>query len=53
LLHHHGREKQMTGAEREKLAVEGTVTQGMVVHSESSVADRPVPVAGAYRATCE
>jgi hypothetical protein len=40
LLHHHGREKQMTAAERERLVSEGASTQGMVVHSESSAADR-------------
>jgi hypothetical protein len=40
LLHHHGHEKQMTEAEREKLVSEGATIQGMVVHSESSAADR-------------
>ena len=42
MLHHHGREKQMTDGEREKLLSEGAVIQGMVVHSESSVADRRI-----------
>src|SRR5690348_8901328 len=42
LLHHHGREKQMTDAEREKLVSEGAVIQAMVVHSESSAADRRI-----------
>ena len=40
LLHHHGHEKQMTEAEREKLLSGGTAIQGMVVHSESSATDR-------------
>jgi len=40
LLHHHGHEKPMTEAERERLVTEGAAFQGMVVHSESSAADR-------------
>jgi hypothetical protein len=39
LLHHHGREQQMTEAERERLVSEGAAIQGMVVHSESSATD--------------
>jgi hypothetical protein len=42
LLHHHGREKQMTGAEREKLLSEGAATQGTVMHNESPAADRAI-----------
>jgi hypothetical protein len=42
LLHHHGHEKQMTEAEREKLLAEGATMQGMVVGSESSAADRGI-----------
>jgi hypothetical protein len=42
LLHHHGHEKQMTAAEREKLLNEGATIQGTVVHSESSAADRRI-----------
>ena len=42
MLHHHGREKPMTEAEREKLVSDGATTQGMVVHSELSAADRRV-----------
>ena len=42
MLHHHGHEKQMTDAEREKLLREGAVIQGMVVHGESSAADRRI-----------
>ena len=40
LLHHHGREKQLTEAERERLVSEGATIQGMVDHSESSATDR-------------
>ncbi len=40
MLHHHGREKQLTEAEREKLVSEGAAIQGMVVHSEPSATDR-------------
>jgi hypothetical protein len=40
LLHHHGREKQMTEAEREKLLSEGAAIQGMVMHCETSPTDR-------------
>jgi hypothetical protein len=39
LLHHHGH-KPMSETEREKLVGEGATSQGMVVHSESSAADR-------------
>jgi hypothetical protein len=42
LLHHHGHEKQMTEAEREELASQGVAFQGMVMHSESSAADRRI-----------
>ena len=42
MLHHHGREKQLTEAERDKLVSEGATFQGMVVHCESSAADRRV-----------
>jgi hypothetical protein len=38
-LFHHGHEKPMTEAEREKLLLEGDVTRGMVVSSEPSAAD--------------
>lgn len=40
MLHHHGREKQLTEAERERLLSEGATTQGMVMHSETSPTDR-------------
>jgi hypothetical protein len=40
LLHHHGHEKLMTEAEREKLLSEGAAVQGMVVRSEPSADDR-------------
>jgi hypothetical protein len=40
LLHHHGREKQLTEAERERLLSEGATAQGMVMHSETSPTDR-------------
>ena len=40
LFHHHGHERPLTEAEREKLVADGATTQGMVVHSETSPADR-------------
>jgi hypothetical protein len=40
LLHGHQHEKPLTEAEREKLVSEGATFQGMVMHSESSPADR-------------
>jgi hypothetical protein len=40
LLHHHGHEKQMTEAEREKLLVDGATGRGMVTRSEAAAADR-------------
>jgi hypothetical protein len=42
VLHHHAREKQMTEAERERLLSQGATIQGMVIHSESSAADRRI-----------
>jgi hypothetical protein len=40
LLHHHGHEKQLTEAERERLLTEGATFQGMVMHSELAATDR-------------
>jgi hypothetical protein len=42
LLHHHGHEKQLTEAGREKLLSEGAAIQGIVMGSESSAADRRI-----------
>ena len=42
LLHHHGHEKQMTEAERERLVSEGASVQGVVMGSEPSAADRRI-----------
>jgi hypothetical protein len=42
LLHHHGHEKQMTEAEREKLLSAGATIQGMVLGTEPSAADRRI-----------
>jgi hypothetical protein len=42
LFHHHGRETQLSPAEREGLLREGASTQGLVLQSESSAADRRI-----------
>ena len=42
MFHHHGRDKELTEAEREGLLRGGAAIQGMVVHSEASAADRRV-----------
>jgi hypothetical protein len=42
LLHHHGHEKQVTEAGREKLLTDGAAIQGIVMGSESSAADRRI-----------
>lgn len=42
MLHHHGHEKQMTEAERERLLSEGASAQGVVMGSEPSAADRRI-----------
>jgi hypothetical protein len=42
LLHHHGHEKQLTEAGREKLLSEGAAIQGVVMGNEPSAADRRI-----------
>ena len=42
MLHHHGHEKQLTEAGREKLLSEGAAIQGVVMGNEPSAADRRI-----------
>jgi hypothetical protein len=41
MLHHHGHQKPMTEAEREKLLSEGVATRGMVLSNEPSPSPCP------------
>ena len=42
MLHHHGHQKEMSEAEREKLVSEGATVQGMVLQCEPSATDRGI-----------
>ena len=42
MLHHHGHERQLTEAGREKLLSEGATIQGVVMGNEPSAADRRI-----------
>jgi hypothetical protein len=42
LLHHHGHDRPLTEAEREKLLSEGAAAQGRVLANEPTVADRRI-----------